>query len=241
MKKIYGKKIIAFTALFAGFIFAFAGCASTGSSEVSEDVKSSIEEAIGEEITWAEDFKLKSYKNLYTEEYALYENQANSMLLYNLFTTSTDAKYIQKNRLVKGNGGKKAEKGDIRDLKKGDIFVTPVLGSSENYIFLITLRNSSEALKVDGNGGVSLPSGVLRHLDRYEGWGVSSGNGTDFEEVTSKNGIVGNRINCGRDTVLYPWVNIDKGEVTYMVLDLKDKILFEYDLKFLGSYAKTNN
>lgn len=237
MKKCIAKKIMLLSTLFTSVVFMFMGCASTGGAENIENVKMSMESILGTDVTWAKDFNVKSYKNFYTDEYALHKMQDSVKYIsftQEIFTQQIDATKI-KNNIFSYLSDNNINK-DIRELKKGDIFVLPV--KDEKYIFLITLHNKIETLTMNSQGGVSLPGNSLRHLDRYDGWGYDDGSG--FKETNHYNGLVCKPCSYRWDTTifLFPWVNIEKGEVTYMILDKINKRVDEFDLKFLGSYKK---
>lgn len=245
MKNCYGKSSMFVSVLFVSMIFLFASCASTKSAD-SEDIKDAIEEVLDADITWANDFKVRKFKNLYADEYALFQNEETSMVAPDFFTDPEffkkeytfvydGAKYVRKTMLVKDNSENRICNNDIKELKKDDIFVSPVYGSNDNYIFLIKMRNKCGKVKITAKGNVSVPNGSITHLDRYEGWKISAENGSQDVKVTYR-GLIGTPVGCGMDTTIFPWVNVEKGELSYLILDVANKILYEFDLKFLGSY-----
>lgn len=228
------KKLINFAGIFV-LTALLASCASTGKAEATELAKEQIEQALGKTVDWQEDVSIGKVKNVYADSYVLYKNAGTAFVMKRWEEMHNDLNSNNSSMIGAVNMPNNLDFKDISELKNGDIFVMRTI-SNRDYVFQIKLRTYNEgALQVKGNS-LSLPSGTIRHIERYAGWGYSAANG-DFEDVKGHQGIAGLPFGDGKAT-LYPWVYADANRFGLMIINRTNKLTAEYELLLLGSIKK---
>lgn len=228
------KKLLVLLASFVAMSLFF-GCASTGNSEANDMSKAQIEQTLGKKVDWVENASIGKIKEFSGDEYVLYKTNDTLFMIKDWDGMRYDLNTRNSTMISSATIPNGLQVKDMSELKNGNIFVMNSFGSKA-YIFQVRMKTYSEGLlQVKGNN-FSLPSGTIRHLDRYAGWGYSTSNG-GFEDVNGKQGIAGIPYGDGT-SILYPWVYKDGNRFGLMIINSKTKLVAEYDLLLLGSVNK---